>query len=195
MSVIAVFGGTFNPFHIGHYEMLKYVCELEFIDRVFLTPDNIPPHKTCDFLADDTDRIAMCRLIADEFDKCEVCLIEFEREGKSYTVDTVKELKKRYPNDIFYWVIGGDMLVTLDKWYNFEELFSLVSFIAFNRADIDNFYSYLDKMRGLGAKIHLMEQSITDVSSTQLRSDTVKELLPPRIYNYITEKGIYNDQN
>ena len=87
------------------------------------------------------------------------------------------------------------MLVTLDKWYNFEELFSLVSFIAFNRTDIDDFYPSVERIRGLGAKIHLMEQSITDVSSTQLRSDTIKELLPPSIYNYITEKGIYNDQN
>lgn len=193
MSVIAVFGGTFNPFHIGHYEILKYVCELDFIDRVFLTPDKIPPHKSCDFLADDSDRIEMCRMVADEFDNCELCLIEFEREGKSYTVDTVKALNDKYPNDTFYWVIGGDMLVTLDKWYNWEELFSLVSFIVFNRADIQNFDNHLNKMRGLGAKIHLMEQTITDISSTQLRSDTAKELLPPNIYNYITEKGIYND--
>ncbi len=195
MSVIAVFGGTFNPFHIGHYEMLKYVCELEFVDRVFLTPDKIPPHKTCDFLADDNDRIEMCRLIAEEFDKCELCLVEFERDGKSYTVDTVKELNKRYPKDTFYWVIGGDMLISLDRWYNYKELFSLVSFIAFDRADISGFKTSVDKMMGLGAKIYLMNQKITDVSSTDLRNNTIKDLLPTCIYKYITDKGIYDDKN
>ena len=62
MSKIAVFGGTFNPFHIGHYEILKYLCECPDIDKVFVMPDNIPPHKECEFLASDRDRINMCSI-------------------------------------------------------------------------------------------------------------------------------------
>ena len=110
MAVIAVFGGTFNPFHIGHYEMLKSVCELTFIDKVFLTPDRIPPHKKCDFLASDEDRIEMCRIAAKDFSKCELCLIEFEREGKSYTYDTVCDLKQKFSLFYFYLLLHLDAL-------------------------------------------------------------------------------------
>ena len=96
MANIAVFGGTFNPFHIGHYQMLEYVCGLKFIDRVLLMPDKIPPHKTCDFLASDADRIEMCRLVCEDFDKAELCLIEFEREGKSYTLKQLNCYSKNF---------------------------------------------------------------------------------------------------
>lgn len=193
MAVIAVFGGTFNPFHIGHYEMLKSVCELTFIDKVFLTPDRIPPHKKCDFLASDEDRIEMCRIAAKDFSKCELCLIEFEREGKSYTYDTVCALKQKYPNDTFYWVIGGDMLETLDKWYNSNELFNEISFIAFARGDFEKAQLNSEKMCSLGADIKLLDFQITDVSSSEFRCKGKPFMLPKEIYNYITEKGIYND--
>jgi len=193
MAKIAIFGGTFNPFHIGHYEMLKCICGLDFIDKVFLTPDKIPPHKKCDFLADDEHRIEMCRIISREFNKCELCLIEFEREGKSYTYDTVCDLKQKYPNDIFYWVIGGDMLETLDKWYNFNELFKNISFIAFARGDINKAKLDAEKMRKLGANITLLDTQITDISSTEFRNNKKEYMLPPKIYDYIINKGIYNE--
>ncbi|MDO4607718.1 MAG: nicotinate (nicotinamide) nucleotide adenylyltransferase [Clostridia bacterium] len=192
MANIAIFGGTFNPFHIGHYEMLSSICKLEYIDKVFLMPDKIPPHKTCDFLASDTDRINMCDLIAKEFKKVELCLIEFEREGKSYTVDTVKLLKQKYPDDNFYIVIGGDMLTSFDTWYNWQELLTLVGVIAFKRDGIVNFDEAYDKLTKSGGNITIINNEITDISSTKLRQKVDKSLLPTSIYNYIIEKGIYN---
>lgn len=193
MANIAIFGGTFNPFHIGHYEMLKHTCELAFIDKVFVTPDKIPPHKTCDFLASDSDRIEMCRIICEDFSKAEICLIEFEREGKSYTVDTLLRLKQLYPNDTFYTVIGGDMLATLDRWYNYEKLFKLTNFIAFSRHRLDSFEADISKMRELGAEIIPLDFKITDISSTTLRKNAIKTMLPQKIYEFIKDKGIYND--
>ena len=67
MKTIAVFGGTFNPFHIGHYEMLKAICELDYIGTVLVMPDKIPPHKDMDFCVSDDDRIEMCRLVCEDF--------------------------------------------------------------------------------------------------------------------------------
>ena len=195
MATIAVFGGTFNPFHIGHYEILKCICGLDFIDKVFLTPDKIPPHKECDFLASDEHRIEMCRIISHEFNKCELCLIEFEREGKSYTYDTVCNLKEKYPNDNFYWIIGGDMLETLDKWYNFNELFKKISFIAFARGDLNKSKLDAEKMRMLGADITLLDTVISDISSTEFRCNGREYMLPTPIYDYIINKGIYNGKN
>lgn len=192
MANIAIFGGTFNPFHIGHYEMLSGICELAFIDKVFLMPDNVPPHKTCDFLASDDDRINMCRLIANQFTKVELCLIEFEREGKSYTVDTVKLLRQKYPDDNFYIVIGGDMLTSFDTWFNWQELLCLVGIIAFKRDGIDDFDNAYQSLVQKGADITVIDKNITFVSSTQLRHKIDKSLLPDCIYKYIIEKGIYN---
>lgn len=192
MANIAVFGGTFNPFHIGHYEMLKCVCELEFIDRVLVMPDKIPPHKEYDFIVDDIHRQNMCKIACSDFSKAELCLIEFEREGKSYTVDTIKLLRKKYPNDNFFVVIGGDMLSTLDSWCNWQELFSLTDFIAFKRADVLDFDLHYNRIISLGAKVTTIDVNITNVSSTQLRKNLDKNLLPAKVYDYIMQKEIYN---
>ncbi len=192
MANIAIFGGTFNPFHIGHYEMLKSVCKLEFIDKVLVMPDKIPPHKECDYIADDVHRQAMCALVCEEFDKSELCLIEFEREGKSYTVDTVRLLKHKYPNDKFFVVIGGDMLATLDTWYNWQELISFVSFIAFKRMDAPDFDNAYKRLTECGVNIIAIDDKITNISSTKLRKNIDKDLLPHKVYDYIIKKGIYN---
>ena len=192
MANIAIFGGTFNPFHLGHYEMLESVCKLDFIDKVFVTPDNIPPHKHFDNVVEDFHRQNMCKIVCDDFAKAQLCLIEFERDGKSYTVDTIKQFKLQYPDDNFYFVIGGDMLATLDTWYNWQELVNLTSFIAFKRkgfADFDESYNRLSKD---GAKIIVIDDDIKNISSTELRNSIDKNLLPKNVYEYIIQKGIYN---
>ena len=192
MANIAIFGGTFNPFHIGHYQILSYLCSLDFVDKVLVMPDNIPPHKVCDYLASDTDRINMCSLIIKDFKKAELCLIEFERQEKSYTVDTLKLLKKKYPNDNFFVSIGADMLATLDKWHNWQELLHLTSFIVFKRVGVPDFTLHLERMKQFGAEITVSDREIEFVSSSDLRKNLDKSLLPEKIYNYIMEKGIYN---
>lgn len=192
MSLTAIFGGTFNPFHIGHLQMLRSLCNANFIDKVLLIPDKIPPHKTCEFLASDEDRINMCLMAAARFEKAEVSLIEFERSGKSYTYDTVCLLKEMFPKTNFAVVCGADMISSLDTWHRFADLKDLVSFLAFNRGLNLNFMADIERMRNLGAEITVMPDLITDVSSTELRRKAVPELIPADIYKYITEKGIYN---
>ncbi len=198
MSKTAILGGTFNPFHIGHYEMLSALNDIEEIDKIIILPDKIPPHKACDFLAGDTDRIKMCCLVAEDFKKACVSTLEFEREGKSYTYDTVKILKNKYPSDEFFFCIGGDMLVYFDKWYKYEELIKEISFIAFRRSDTDNkeFDDCIEKFTRMGMKVRVMSQEISAVSSTQIRNDFKKaeKLVPKKIYEFLTQKGIYNDR-
>ena len=192
MANIAIFGGTFNPFHIGHYEMLGYICELSFIDKVFVMPDKIPPHKNFDSVVDDVHRQNMCNVVCDEFVKAELCLVEFERDGKSYTFDTLNLLKERFPNDNFWVVIGGDMLSTLDTWYNWQSLLKIASFIAFKRDGISDFDKSYERLSNLGAHIEIIDAQITNVSSTMLRQKINKNLLPTSVYDYIVKKGIYN---
>ena len=197
MALTAIFGGTFNPLHIGHYEMLRALENDSSIEKIFIMPDRIPPHKVCDFLAEDDVRIEMCRIAAEDFSKAELCLIEFEREGKSYSYDTVLNLKDKYKDKDFVFVCGGDMLVTFDRWYKYEELMKEVPFIAFKRSDIDNtlFVEVTERLSQEGMKITLKEEIIPSVSSTEIREDfkKAKKLLPKKIYDYLVERGVYGE--
>ncbi len=195
MGYTAIFGGTFNPPHIGHYQMLSALEESPDIEEIWLMPDRIPPHKVCDFLACDEDRIEMCRLLASDFPKTRLCLAEFEREGKSYTYDTVTEFLKKYPQKDFTFVCGGDMLISFDKWYRYEELLKMLPFTVFRRTDTDNaeFDRKAEDFSAMGMKITVMSEVITAVSSSFVRNnfDKSRTLVPEKIYDYIKAGGIY----
>ena len=194
MSFTAIFGGTFNPFHKGHYEMLKALNNCDKVSKILIMPDKIPPHKSVEFLASDEDRLNMCKIVADDFSKAELCDIEFKREGKSYTYDTVKLLEGIYPNDNLAFVCGGDMLVYFDKWYKADELMKMLPFIVFKRGSTNDseFNDCIVKFSEKGMKIILMEEDIPNISSTDFRNSSLGDLLPKKIYDYIIERGLYN---
>lgn len=195
MGYTALFGGTFNPPHIGHQKMLKALEKREEIDEIWLMPDRIPPHKVCDFLASDEDRINMCRLLISPLEKTKLCLAEFERTGKSYSYDTVTLLKQKYPGRNFTFVCGGDMLISFDKWYKYEELLKAVSFTVFRRTetDKDGFDSAVLKYGEMGMKITVCDDDVPAVSSSYIRNNIEKsrDLLPERVYEYIVDGRIY----
>ena len=196
MGITALFGGTFNPPHIGHYEMLRSLENSPDIEEIWLMPDRIPPHKVCDFLALDRDRINMCRLISEDFGKARLCLVEFEREGKSYSIDTVRLLKEKYPDKNFAFVCGGDMLISFDKWYKYEELIREIPFIVFRRegCDGEEFDRRAEYFKGMGMRLTVPGDKIPAVSSTDIRNNVGKtsEYLPKKVYEYIKNGGIYS---
>ncbi len=191
----AIFGGTFNPFHMGHYEILKALEMDERVEKILLMPDKIPPHKSANSLIDDETRIKMCKLACEDFSKCELCLIEFEREGKSYTYDTVTELKKLYPETQFAFVCGGDMLVYFDKWWNYKKLLKMLPFIVFKRTVTkdEEFNNSVKRFSEEGMEIILKEEEIPTISSTELRENFNKYnyLLPEKIFKLLRESGVY----
>lgn len=195
MGYTALFGGTFNPPHIGHLRMLEALEKREEIDEIWLMPDRIPPHKVCDFLASDEDRINMCRLLISPLEKTKLCLAEFERTGKSYSYDTVTLLKQKYPERNFTFVCGGDMLISFDKWYKYEELLKAVPFTVFRRTetDKDGFDSAVLKYGEMGMKITVCDDDVPAVSSSYIRNSIEKsrDLLPERVYEYIVDGRIY----
>ena len=192
----AIFGGTFNPLHNGHYEMLKALNQDDRIEKILLMPDRIPPHKSADALIDDKTRIEMCRIAAEDFEKCELSLIEFERKGKSYTYDTVKRLQKKFPDTEFAFVCGGDMLIYFDKWWRYEELMKMLPFIVFRRTDTneESFNASIEKFRNMGMNIILKDEKIPVVSSTEIRNNFLlgEKLIPEKIYSFLLERGVYN---
>lgn len=195
MGFTALFGGTFNPPHIGHYEMLKALEKRRDIDEIWLMPDRIPPHKVCDCLANDADRINMCRIIAEDFKKTKLCLIEFERTGKSYSYDTVKLLKQKYTERDFIFVCGGDMLISFDKWYKYEDLLKEIPFLVFRRTETDGdlFDKAAEKYKNMGMRLFVSDSAVPQVSSSYIRNNIAKseKLLPKKVYEYISTGGIY----
>lgn len=200
MENIAIFGGTFNPIHIGHEEMLSAVNSLDFIDKVIVMPSKIPPHKEVDFLVQDKHRKAMCEIMSQGFNKTYVSDLELKREGKSYTVDTLASLKSAYPDAKFYLTIGADMLLSFHTWKDYEQILNMASLICFNRGKSDetavlNAISFLESK---GAKIISIPNKITDISSTYIREnidkrDILERFVPKGILEYILKNSVFGE--
>lgn len=195
MKKIAVFGGTFNPFHNAHYEVLKAVAQSCLADEILLVPTKLPPHKECDFLADETHRLNMCRLVAKKFDNVTVSDVELKMEGKSYTFNTISELKKTY-NAQFFFVCGGDMITTFDKWYRYEELLKMMGIIAIRRRGVDNeeFDKSVKFLRQKGGNVTALEITPEEISSSQIRKTTREDFgkfVPDFIADYIRQNNLY----
>lgn len=197
MKNTVIFGGTFNPPHLGHSEMLESVLKLENTEKVIVIPTSIPPHKLCNTLASDTDRLNMCKIAFGGRKGVTVSDLEMKRTGKSYTFDTLNELISLGEKNIAL-VCGGDMIVTFNEWYRFRDILQTAQIIAFRRKGIDDgeFDTAVENLRNLGGRITVLECSIKGISSTEIRkniknSKYLLEYLPQGVYDYITEKGLY----
>ncbi len=198
MKKIAIFGGTFNPFHNAHYEVLSAVSESKLADEILLMPTKLPPHKQCDFLADEAHRLKMCALAAEHFDNVRACDMELKMQGKSYTFNTVSELKKSSDSEILF-VCGGDMITTFDRWYRYEELLQMMSIIAVRRRGTDNaeFDKAIEFLKAKGGKIFLLEITPAEISSSEIRRmkfGEMKKYIPDFIAEYISENGLYGGE-
>ena len=200
MGTVAIFGGTFNPLHTGHVQIIKSLCELDFIDKVILIPTKIPPHKETDFLAGAKHRLNFCNIISNKFLKATVSDIELNREGKSYSVDTVLNLKKLYPNQKIAITIGADMLINFKKWFKYETILENADIITFFRADSNksDYEDAITELKELGANIICINDAIDNISSTKIREllkegKSVSLYLDPDIKNYIIENQVYGE--
>ncbi len=200
MKNVVIFGGTFNPLHKGHIEIISALSDLEGIDEVLLIPDKIPPHKKCDFLALDEHRLNMCRIIAKRFSNVSVCDIELKRDGKSYTIDTLKEIRRDNPDFNLSLAIGGDMLVSFDKWKDYKEILALCQIIVLGRGGVDKtlFSEKVEHFKAIGGQIFVLDNEITEISSTTLREnmrsrDLTSKYIDNEILDYIYKNNVYGE--
>lgn len=199
MEKIGILGGTFNPVHNGHINMALGFFQKLNLDRVVLIPVWSPPHKRADELISAGDRLNMCRLACTGNEGLEVSDVEIRRGGKSYTVDTLHELKKIMPQSRFFLITGADMFITLEQWKNFREIMKLAALCACSRKEGE--LSLLREFAGkfeneYGAECHIENFPVTDVSSTQVRKllnsgADVSGLVPEPVLKYINDKGLY----
>jgi len=183
---IGIFGGAFDPPHIGHVNLALFAAKELGLDKVIVIPTGESPHKSASS-APYADRLEMARLAFARYNyNFEISDIE-NKPGKSYTVDTLREIKPLYLNDSLFLIIGGDMLIYFKKWYRYKEILGLCTVAAAAREEnFDELREYAD---GIGAV--LLKIPVIRASSTEIRNGGVS-LMPAEVYNYVKERGLYN---
>ncbi len=195
---IAVYGGAFNPVHLGHIEIVRYLNENTDFDRILIIPSKFSPHKSNSELVEDEHRLNMCKLGFEKFEKCEISDIEIKRDKISYTIDTLVELKTLYPFDDLYLVCGSDMFLSLLNWREPDEIFKRASVFAFIRDNesIDKMNNQKNILKEKSVKAEICKISVPPFSSTQVR-DAIKKgktfdmFVSKEILTYILENNLY----
>lgn len=199
MSKIAMFGGSFNPVHSGHTGIVKRMIEEYCLDKVFVVPTFNTPLKDNTPMLSPMHRYNMCSLAFSSVDKTEVSDIEILRQGRSYTVDTLKELIPSNPLDEMHLIIGADSFMQLELWYDVKTIFKLAAILTVSRGEYDARELYLKRKYyedKFNARIHITEEPIMVVSSTQIRNlikngKDFTHLLPKDVSDYIISNGLY----
>ena len=198
MKKYGIFGGSFNPIHYGHLMICEYIKEEMGLDKVIFIPTGNPPHKELEVSAE--DRYEMVRLAISPNPDFEISDIETTRVKKSYTVDTIRELKKIYKEEKLYFLIGLDSLFQLKTWMKIRDLSQEIEFVVALRPgylDKEEINKEIDFLReNFGTKINLIKTPLYEISSTDLR-DRIREgkslryLIPKKVLDYIEESGFY----
>jgi len=195
MKRYGIFGGTFNPPHIGHSIFAENVREQLHLDKIIFIPSGNPPLKKGIEIIDAKHRLLMAHLAFGKDDNFEVNNIEInDKEEKSYTVDTLIKLKELYKNDNadFYLILGIDNLISFPKWKEPEKLFSLSEVIIINRPG----YLLKDANPEYAKKVKFINVPNLDISSSMIRDyiahkKSIKYLVLPEVEKYIKENNLY----
>ncbi len=195
---IGIIGGTFNPPHTGHINASLAARDELSLSKLIFIPSYLPPHKKiAEASASTEQRLFMTKLCAEAL-SAEVSDMEIARGGTSYTVDTLKELKKKYPDDELWFIMGTDMFLSIESWKSPEEIFKLCSIAAVPRNDDDRKKllgqsEYLYEKYGAISKV--IEKKAIDISSSEIREKIAEgkalEFLPGAVYEYIKKEGLY----
>ena len=196
---IGIYGGTFSPVHVGHVAAAKAFMEQMWLDILYVIPTGVTPHKEMKGDATAADRLEMCRLAFKDMDGVIVSDLEIRREGKSYTVDTLREFY--HPDNRLFFLMGTDMVLTLGQWREPAEIFKLCYPVYIRReADKSLDDQIVQKITEYNQKYGKVVRRITappiDLSSSTVRAvvaqgRSIQGLVPPAVENYIKEKGLY----
>ena len=196
---IGIYGGTFSPFHVGHIAAAKAFMEQMWLDFLYVIPTGTPPHKEMDVPTDARHRLEMCRLAFSGVEGVYVSDMEMRREGRSYTVDTLRELTGE--DRRLFLLLGTDMMLTLDEWRAPEEIFKL-AYPTYIRREKD---AILDKRivqkiaeynEKYGKVVRRIVTDPVEVSSSMVRErikggEDVTNLIPESVEKYIRDNHLY----
>ena len=201
---IGLIGGTFDPIHVGHLLLGEWAREQFALDEIRFLPAGMPYFKEGKKVSSRQDRWAMTRRAVAELPGAEACDIELKREGRTYTYETVEELRAAHPDDEFTFVFGADCLDQLDTWRNPERILAGCRIVAATRGASSDVEEMRRKAAALsakyGGKIEVMEFPALEISSTMLRERAseglpLKYLVPEAVENYAIRQELYGSRS
>lgn len=186
---IGILGGSFNPIHNGHLVLADEVRQKLELDKIFFIPVNLPVHKEEKDLLIAPERFKMLKLALKDNPDFEALDLEIKRKGKSYTIDTLRSLREKYPaGGKFFFIVGSDALSYLESWKDIDQVMKLAKFVVASRPGYP--------LKNLSKNILPLAVESIDVSGFRLRSriknrESVRYYLPAQVYKYIEKKGFY----
>lgn len=214
---LGIFGGTFNPIHYGHLSAAEEIRDRLRLDKILFIPSNIPPHKSEADMPSAAHRVEMVRLAILNNPRFELSDMEVKRGGRSYTIDTITDLRRERPETEFYFITGIDSFMEIHTWKDWERLLTQSWFVVLSRpgyrfAELER----LPFMKSQGVGLNALDRNeidhldvrsgeiaicldripLYDISSTDIRKRirdgrTVKYLLPDAVETYIIENRLY----
>jgi len=210
---IGLYGGTFNPIHIGHLRTAEEIRERFKMKEVVFIPSANPPHKDCKDLVDPMHRLKMASLAVTGNPCFTVSEVEVHRRGKSYSIDTIRQIKEQAPDDQFAFIMGLDAFLEIDTWHKYAEILAECDFIVTSRpgppkvslknsipekvrADFKRKGSGREFMHASGTRLVFTDVTDINLSATAIREmvrtgRSVRYLMPRRIMDYVQEHGLY----
>lgn len=198
---IGIFGGTFDPPHVGHLILAAEARDQLELDCTIwvLTPD--PPHKRGKEISSIAHRLAMVELAIAGDDGFSLSYVDINRPGPHYTVDTVKILRQQYPDQAIFYLMGGDSLANLAEWYHANELLAVLDGIGVMRRPEDDIdlSELIVQLPLLPQKLNFVTAPLLEISAHQIRrrvrqKRAYRYYLLPHIYEYIHTHGIYQGE-
>lgn len=197
---ILLYGGTFDPPHNGHMNLLRAAVKELHPAQVFIEPAGLPPHKAASATAPE-HRLAMCRCFLSVAQHVTVDDTEIRRAGKSYTVDTLRTFCARFPEAEIYLALGSDMLLSFQTWKDYREILRMATLVVQSRKDGDSaeLMHMAQVLQSEGAQVILVDAPPIELSSAQLRErlyggQDVSRYLPGEVQSYIAAHGLYQKE-
>jgi nicotinate-nucleotide adenylyltransferase len=195
---IALYGGTFDPIHFGHLNLAVEMQEQHRIDEIFFCPAFLSPHKLDQPPISPRHRKKMVELAIADFPKFRCLDIEIDRQGPSYTIDTIHYIRFRYPNCKYFLILGSDALSTFHKWHRVEELIEQVDLLVGMRTreippiPVEAPRKVRESLAAGLTHMKLMEMSATDLRDRLKEGQPCAHLIPKKVLDYISANHLYS---
>lgn len=202
MPKIGIMGGTFDPIHNGHLLLGKQAYLEYHLDEIWYMPSASPPHKQDHKVTDAFHRCCMVELAVEDYSFARLSTFETEREGTTYTAQTLKLLHQQYPEHTFYFIVGADSIFMIENWYHPQEVLQQAVLLVADREvegvsqTLEEKIAYLEET--YQADIRLLHSEEVDISSEQLRrlfsnGKPVYKYVPKAVEEYIRANGLYKE--
>lgn len=195
---IGIYGGSFDPVHMGHINAALAFKEELSLDKIIVIPAYQPPHKKGLALTPSEHRMNMCKIAFGNLEGFEVSDMEIKREDEGYMSDTVAQLRELYPNDEFFLLMGGDMLLYFQHWHAWQKITdeAVLAVAARNFDDDSALEAEAAVLRSYGAEVRIIPIDVKEISSTSVResvrkADDISSMVPQGIADYIWDHYLY----